>query len=75
MDWRTSDEQARIKSEAEQLDGQPIGVGTLAGVAQPSLAPPGHGRVRLGVSLFADLQVARRTRGRFAGDFAGGLSQ
>jgi hypothetical protein len=71
MDWRTSDEQARIKSEAEQLDRHPTGVGALAGAACPSLAKPGNSLIRLGGELLVDLQVARRTRGRFADALCG----
>jgi hypothetical protein len=72
MDWRTSDEQARNEINAERLDGHEAGLGALAGTAHPTLEQAGRRRIRLGATLFNDLQVARGTRGRFGGDVAGG---
>jgi hypothetical protein len=72
MDWRTSDEQARNEINAERLDGREAGLGALARTAHPTLEQAGHRRIRLGATLFDDLQVARGIRGRFGGDVAGG---
>jgi hypothetical protein len=71
MNWRTSDEQARIEIHTEHLDGREAGLGALAGTAHPTFEQAGHRRIRLGATLFNDLQVARGTRGRFGGDVAG----
>jgi hypothetical protein len=71
MDWRTSDEKTRFKSDAEHLDRREAGFSPLAGTAHPTFEQAGHRRIRLGTTLFNDLQVARGTRGRFGGDVAG----
>ena len=67
MDWRTSHEPIAHEPGAIRA-GDPQG--SLAGVALISLSGHGHGCVRLGAPLAADLEMARATRGRF-GDVAG----
>ena len=69
MDWRTSDEQARLESAVDgALDGGVANAWPVAGTECPAVAGIDPAGCRLDNALVVEIQMARSGRGRFGAD-------